>query len=239
MDAVVGYSTDGEIAAFGLRLLDDDRHYFPPYFAAPLVRKSTLSAHPEIRDALGKIAGHLSGARMAQLNARIEHEGEPAARVAEDFLREEGLSVGPHRRSSTADVVVGSKIFAEQYLLAEMFADLIETYTGLSVRLETGLGGTKICFEALRKGEIDVYPEYTGTGLFAILDATPSERDPLGRDATRVYEYVKHEFDRRFELEWLAPLGFTNTYAVILRNDPTATRDLHTTSELSKMLSSK
>ena len=121
VDAVVGYSTDGEIAAFGLRLLTDDRHYFPPYFAAPLVRKSTLIAHPEIRDALGKITGRLNVDRMAKLNARVEHDAEPASRVAEDFLREEGLSVGPHRRSANADVVVGSKIFARSStLLAEV-----------------------------------------------------------------------------------------------------------------------
>ena len=75
------------------------------------------------------------------------------------------------------------------------------------MRLETGLGRTKICFEALRNGEIDVYPEYTGTGLFAILDASPTERGaPPAVTCDDASEFDgKREFDRRFELEWLAP----------------------------------
>jgi osmoprotectant transport system permease protein len=164
---------------------------------------------------------------MASLNARAEHAGEPAERIADGFLRNEGFALGPHRRGTPADVVVGSKIFAEQYVLAEIFADLIESYTMLRVDLKIGLGGTKICFEALKKGEIDLYPEYTGTGFLALLDVPNPIRQALIGDAEQVYDYVRREFDARFSLVWLSPLGFDNRYAVVM---PAKTADrLHVT----------
>lgn len=232
VDAVVGYSTDGEIAATNLRVLDDDKNYFPPYFVAPLVKRSVLDAHAEIRAALDVVSGRLDAAEMARLNARAEHGGEPADRIAADFLKARGVSLGPHRRGGSADVVIGSKTFAEQYILAEIFADLIESRTPLTVALKTGLGGTKICFEALRRGEIDLYPEYTGTGLLAILDVPSGVTQALVGDAERVYDYVRREFDTRFSLEWLSPLGFSNRYAVIVTNDTAERLGLRTTSEL-------
>ncbi len=70
-------------------------------------------------------------------------------------------------------IVVGSKNFSENRLLAEMFAQLIEARTDLEVVRKFSLAGTQICFEALRSGEIDVYPEYTGTGLVTILKEKP------------------------------------------------------------------
>ena len=97
------------------------------------------------------------------------------------------------------------------------------------MKLATGLGGTKICFEALRKGDIDVYPEYTGTGLFAILEGTPASAGP---DAQTVYDHVKREFASRFALEWLPPFGFSNSYALIARADMLEREGVHSTSEL-------
>src|ERR1700681_2925715 len=67
-------------------------------------------------------------------------------------------------------IVVGSKNFEESRLLAEMFAQLLESRTGLQVERRLGLAGTQVCFEALKNGAIDVYPEYTGTGLVSILN---------------------------------------------------------------------
>jgi osmoprotectant transport system permease protein len=216
VDAAVGYSTDGEIARFGLRVLADDAHYFPPYWAAPVVREASLAKHPELAAALDKLSGRIDAPAMAAMNARVEHDHETPAAVAEAFLRSAGTAPGPRRRGDPADVVIGSKIFAEQYVLAEMLAELVETYTPLTVKLATGLGGTKICFEALRRGDIDVYPEYTGTGLFAILGADAGAN---AGDARGVYDRVKREFAARYALTWLSPFGFENTYAVIVRAD--------------------
>jgi osmoprotectant transport system permease protein len=216
VDAVVGYSTDGEISRFDLRVLADDRKYFPPYLAAPLARKESLLRHPELAAIFDKLSGRIDAATMSAMNARVEHDHETPAAVAEAFLRSAGMAPGPRRRGDDADVVIGSKIFGEQYILAEMLAELVETYTPLRVKLETGLGGTKICFEALRRGDIDVYPEYTGTGLFAILGGVSGAKVDV-TDAQRVFDYVKREFDARYSLEWQAPFGFENTYALITR----------------------
>ena len=95
------------------------------------------------------------------------------------------------RRTGRAPVIVASKPFGESYLLAEMFAQLLEA-RGIAVERRLGLGATEIAFGALRSGAIDVYPEYTGTGLLAILHERPSP------DARAVYAQVAREFARAF-----------------------------------------
>jgi osmoprotectant transport system permease protein len=122
-------------------------------------------------------------------------------------------------------VVVASKPFGESYLLAEVFARLLEA-RGLAVERRLGLGATEIAFQALRSGAIDVYPEYTGTGLLAILGQRPAA------DPAAVFATVSREFRRRYGARWLPPLGFENTYAIAVRRE-TATRfRLRTLSDL-------
>ena len=105
-------------------------------------------------------------------------------------------------------IVVGSKNFAENRLLAEIFAQLIEARTDLVVERRLGLAGTQVCFEALRSGAIDLYPEYTGTGLVSLLGMPPES------DARRTLALVRREFRRRWDLHWLTPLGFENAYEI-------------------------
>lgn len=127
-------------------------------------------------------------------------------------------------------VVVASKPFGESYLLAEMFAQLLEA-RGFQVDRRLGLGATEIAFEALRTGAIDVYPEYTGTGLLAILREQPTA------DPGEVYRRVAREFRERWGVRWLPPLGFQNTYAIAVRRE-TATRfRLATLSDLTRVSS--
>ena len=114
------------------------------------------------------------------------------------------------RAEATRPVIVASKPFGESYLLAEMFAQLLEA-RGLRVDRRPGLGATEIAFRALRSGAIDVYPEYTGTGLLAILREAPLA------SASAVYQRVSTEFRRRFAVRWLPPLGFQNSYAIAVR----------------------
>ena len=125
-------------------------------------------------------------------------------------------------------VVVASKPFGESYLLAEMFAQLLES-RGLTVQRRPGLGATEIAFGALLKGDIDVYPEYTGTGLLAIL----GER-AVG-DAATVYVRVAQEFRRRYGVRWLPPLGFENTYAIAVRHETADSLGLATLSDLARV----
>ncbi|HBP89388.1 MAG TPA: amino acid ABC transporter permease [Nitrospiraceae bacterium] len=123
-------------------------------------------------------------------------------------------------------IVVGSKNFMESRLLAEMFAQLIEARTELTVTRRLGLAGTQVCFEALRTGAIDLYPEYTGTGLVTILNEPPMH------DRVSVLNHVRKEFLHRWDIWWMAPLGFENSYALALRRDRAQTLGLRTISDL-------
>jgi len=127
-------------------------------------------------------------------------------------------------------IIVASKPFGESYLLAEMFAQLLEA-RGFEVSRRPGLGATEIAFQALRTNAIDVYPEYTGTGLLAILGERPSP------DPREVYRRVSREFRRRFGVRWLPPLGFQNTYAIAVRQETARQYRLSTLSDLARVSS--
>lgn len=111
----------------------------------------------------------------------------------------------PHRSDL---VIIGSKADTEGLLLGEILAQWLEANGGVRVERRFQLGGTQVCFEALRTGAIDLYPEYTGTGLVAILHQPPrSDRDAVLR-------IVRDRFASQFDLVWLEPFGFDNTYAI-------------------------
>ncbi len=124
--------------------------------------------------------------------------------------------------------MVASKPFGESYLLAEMFAQLLER-RGFTVDRRPGLGATEIAFGALRSGAINVYPEYTGTGLVAILGEQPEG------GATAVYRRVATVFRRRWGVRWLPPLGFENTYAIAVRRETADRFGLRTLSDLARV----
>lgn len=108
-------------------------------------------------------------------------------------------------------IVIGSKNFTEQLILGDMMAMLIENRTDLTVERRFCLGGTMICHGALVNGEIDLYPEYTGTGLTAVL------REQSTADSDEVFDFVAREYRDRFDAEWLSPFGINNTYAIAVR----------------------
>jgi osmoprotectant transport system permease protein len=122
-------------------------------------------------------------------------------------------------------IVVASKPFAESFLLGEMFAQLLEAH-GFEVDRRLGLGATEIAFGALRRGAIDVYPEYTGTGLVAIL------HEPPQAEPREVYRHVAEQFAARWPVHWLPPLGFENTYAIAVRTDTAQQHTLRNLSDL-------
>jgi osmoprotectant transport system permease protein len=134
-------------------------------------------------------------------------------------------SASPAANESARSIVVASKPFGESYVLAEMFAQLLEA-RGLRVDRRPGLGATEITFRALRTGAIDVYPEYTGTGLLAILGESP-----LG-SANAVFQRVSTEFRKRYGVRWLPPLGFQNSYAIAVRRATADSLHLKTLSDL-------
>ena len=133
--------------------------------------------------------------------------------------------------SRGAPIIVASKPFGESYLLAEMFAQLLESH-GLVVDRRLGLGQTEIAMQALRSGAIDVYPEYTGTGLLAVLH--DSLTDSLASDPRLVFAHVAREFESRYGVRWLPPLGFQNSYAIAVRRNTAAQYHLRTMSDLAR-----
>ncbi len=119
---------------------------------------------------------------------------------------EEPVEEGPEG----GEVTIGTKNFTESILLANIFAVMIEENTNMIANVQE-LGGTMVAFEALRNDDIQLYPEYTGTGYINMLEET--EILP----AEETYEIVQQEFQERWNLQWMQPLGFNNTYTLALR----------------------
>src|ERR1700735_4868739 len=130
-------------------------------------------------------------------------------------------------QSAGRPVIVASQPFGESYILAEMFAQLLEA-RGMRADRRLGLGATQIAYGALRAGAIDVYPEYTGTGLIAILGVPPEP------DARVVFSEVAPASAARDSVRWLPPLGFENTYAIAVRRSTADSLHLGTLSDLAR-----
>lgn len=237
LDVISGYSTDGRLKAYGLIVLDDDKKIFPPYYAAPIVRTDALKRLPELENALNLLSGKITDSIMSDLNYRTDYLHQSPERVAEDFLKSHGL-LKPSRNGSSGTVRIGSKIFGEQYILASMYTMLIKGYTDYDVSTKTGLGGTKICFDALNNNQIDLYPEYTGTGLLAILQAPSKTIDSLITDNNKTYNYVAREFEKKYGIKWLKPIGFNNAYALMMREKQAKQLSIKTISDLKRYLES-
>ncbi len=113
--------------------------------------------------------------------------------------------------SRSGEIVVGSKNFTEQLVLGEIAAQQIERKLHVKVLRRLDLGGTLLTHEAIRKGEIDIYPEYTGTASSVVL------KTQIPTDPARAYLDVKAQYIERFGLIWLPPLGFNDTFAMVVR----------------------
>jgi len=111
--------------------------------------------------------------------------------------------------SSQPAIVIGSKNFTEQVILGEIIAAQIERRLHIDVDRKLNLGGTLLAHEALTSGSIDLYPEYTGTALTEVL------RRPIEKDAAAVLDEVRQGY-RPWQVTWLAPFGFDNTFAMVM-----------------------
>lgn len=233
LDVISGYSTDGRIKAFDLVILRDDKGIFPPYYAAPIIRNQVLKLYPELAEVLNLLTGFINDSIMTELNYRADYLKEDPEKIARDFLASKSL-LKPSRNGKKATIRLGSKIFAEQYILINMYRMLISGYTDLNVITKTGLGGTKICFDALTNGEIDCYPEYTGTGLLVMLQPDMAKLGSLVVSKDKVYEYVQAEFNKRFDISWLKPIGFNNAYALMMRRQQADEMNIRSISDLKR-----
>jgi osmoprotectant transport system substrate-binding protein len=138
------------------------------------------------------------------------------------FLAATLTACGPSRQDR---IVIGSKNFTEQLILGEILAQQIENKTHLPVERRFYLAGTYICHQAILGGRIDIYPEYTGTALTAVLKEKPDG------DAKKVYDQVKTEYANRFHLALGPPLGFNDTFAIEIRGEDARRLNLKTISQ--------
>jgi glycine betaine/choline ABC-type transport system substrate-binding protein len=132
-----------------------------------------------------------------------------------------GCSFAPGR------LVVGSKNFTEQVVLGEIIAQQVERRLGVTVSRRFNLGGTLLAHEALKAGSIDLYPEYTGTALMTVLRQAPIS------DPARTLEIVREGY-RPYGLEWLAPLGFNNSFALIIPGELARAQGIETLSDAAR-----
>lgn len=214
VDVIDGFATDGRIPAYGLVTLKDDKGFFPPYYAVPVIREETLQKYPEIRGVLDILSHQIDDSTMQQLNFHADEKGQKARDIACAFLKQKcWFHPGTISKDYAEPIVIGGKHFTEQEIIGEILALLLETNLGIPIERKLNMGGTMICFNALRSGDIDLYVEYTGTGLINIL------KKKTILDPDEAYKIVKESFKKKYKLVWLAPLGFNNTYTLTMEKN--------------------
>lgn len=134
-------------------------------------------------------------------------------------------AAGCREKEGSRPLVIGSKNFSEQVILGEIAAQGLEA-GGIEVDRRLNLGGTFVCHKAIVAGELDLYPEYTGTAFTAILSQKPVSDPPAVRNA------VAAEYRKRWNLRWSAPIGFENTFAMVMRGDDARRRGIRRISDL-------
>ena len=134
------------------------------------------------------------------------------------------LLLGPHQTKTV--ITIGSKNFTEQVILGELLAQQIEQKTSFMVKRQFDLGGTFVLHEAVRRGQVDGYVEYTGTAWTAIL-----KRPPIS-DAQRVWKETAKRYQSQYGLTVFPSLGFDNTFAILVRTGDAQRHHLHTISDL-------
>lgn len=130
------------------------------------------------------------------------------------------------KASSGGVLRIGSKNFSEQIILGEMLSQLVEAKSDIHVERKLNLGSVKICHDAMLAGELDIYPEYTGTGFRVVL----GREEQLSK--AEVYKIVKQDYQEKFGMQWLKPFGFDDTYAVIVRQEFAKKNELSEISDL-------
>ncbi len=137
------------------------------------------------------------------------------------------LSLALSANGQTAKIVVGAKNFTESGILAELMAQMLEAHTDLTVERRINLGGTMICWGALREGEIDIYADYTGTGWAIVLKEPGKITDPL-----RTFFHVQQRYLEEYQIHWLKPFGLNNTYALAMAETKAAELGIERISDL-------
>ncbi len=133
---------------------------------------------------------------------------------------------------SNMPIIVGSKSFTENILIGDMMYDLLKVkIPGANIQNKSNLGGTMVPWNALQSGQIDMYCEYTGTGLVSILKL------PVTQNPDEAYQTVKTQYPTKFHIDWMQPIGFNDTYAVAVPQAIATQYNLKTISDLAAVAS--
>jgi len=132
---------------------------------------------------------------------------------------------GGNGATGGATISVGSKDFAEQFILGQMYALMLED-AGFNVERRLNLGATPVAQAAIENGDIDLYPEYTGTALITVLDL------PVNSDSQEVYDTVSQAYQEQFNLEWLQPAPLNNTQALVITQEDAEQYGIETISDM-------
>ncbi len=240
VDIISGFSTDGRIKSYNLQTLEDDLNYFPPYEAAPMLREEVLEEFPQLKDVFEKIAGKISTEAMTEMNFQVDGKKKLPEEVALNFLQQQKL-LGTKKNEDlqfTGLIKIGSKAFTENYILAHIFQLMITSHTQLKVEMNVGFGGTKLLMDAMKNDNIDLYPEYTGTALLLMLDGDNTQKSNLLKSPESVFNYVNEKSQEQFNFIWMPPLGFNNTFAMLIRKDDAEKYSLKNLRDFSELMNS-
>ena len=193
IDVGLLFSTSSAIVANDFVLLEDDQGLQTAENIVPLVGEAVDDSAAELLD---QVSAALTTENITELNGRVELEQEDPADVAADFLEQEGIS--GDGGSGSGELTVGAVAFAENQIVAEMYAHVLEQ-AGYTIKRQTDLGSREIVYPALKKGEIDVAPEYLGSLLLYLDPKAEATGDPensvslleplLSRDGLRLLQY--------------------------------------------------
>lgn len=142
------------------------------------------------------------------------------------------VSVIPLFNNTQKDLVIAGKLGAEPEILINMYKELIEQDTSLTVELKPGMGKTTFLFNALKNKNIDIYPEFTGTALTEFL-----KEDAVSTDSTEVYNQAKEGMSKKFNMDMLAPMKYNNTYTLAVPEAYAEQNQLETMSDLQNVSS--
>ena len=247
IDVACGSAIDGRVDLLGLRVIADDRQFFPHYDAAVLARQQLFQRIPGLRPLLEKLSGALTNEVMRHLIRRVEQDGQTNEAVARDFLRawtkgagidwQEARALAKRSDLDSPDLVIGAKTTTAQYVMGRILEQLIDGATGWNARLNASLGSTAICFASLQRGDIDLYPEYNGLLAVTVFHfgAEPAALERL-RDGTQLNAWLRTELAREYRFEWMTPLGFSTSYALLVRDDDPRFARIKTMSELAEQM---
>ncbi|MDW7739391.1 MAG: glycine betaine ABC transporter substrate-binding protein [Bacillota bacterium] len=209
----VGDATEGRIAQYNLVVLEDDLLFFPAYNPAPVIRGDVLERYPEIADIMMEVSQLLDLETLTLLNKNVTVENNQPEDVARTFLIEQGLiSSGEPEADPAKDtpVIVSGKTFAEALTLGYMTAYLLED-RGFTVIDEVGLAEVALIRPALEAGEIDIYWEYTGTGLINVMG-----HDEVVTDPQLCYELIRDWDLDNNDIIWLDYAPANNTFVLFI-----------------------